>query len=280
MKRTRSWHHPSITRIAFRAFAMVFLLFTPMASSAATNPSAQTIPNNFVEFYHESSLISATTETIIGYRSGDGSCTFAFPALTLAPDEDRIEARQLSIDYTDCTTEIEIGIPRVLHQDPQEGSSTTARMASDSSPTAGGSVLATGSGSGYFKVWWEDPVNLDVHSVTTNISWAWDGTCVNASSGSGNMWWQSWTGWTNTSGTIYDYKSCGYHRHWVNATFQNSIFPGCRPVGIVVTSYYSNVLAEGAADGGLLGWVGSTYTTQSGGFCPPLHWRQQLVRVT
>lgn len=47
-----------------------------------------------------------------GKKKVDGSCAFSPPDLLLAPNERAIEARQVSVDYVACETEIEVGEPQ------------------------------------------------------------------------------------------------------------------------------------------------------------------------
>ncbi len=120
--------------------------------------------------------------------SGDAyGCEFALPKLYLAPHEMAKEARAVSMDHVSCTAVFEVGTPQSV--DP-----LAWRGSEDETNSTGASSRATSSSSGYYIVWWEDPVDLDVNSVKTSIDWEWDGSCATWSQGTANYWWQSWTG--------------------------------------------------------------------------------------
>src|SRR5690349_5021026 len=57
-------------------------------------------------------LSDVTRTTIRGYPTGTGSCRFAVPKLTRQNGAPPDEARQISTDFTNCTTVVETGTPQ------------------------------------------------------------------------------------------------------------------------------------------------------------------------
>lgn len=128
------------------------------------------------------------------------TCTFDYPELSLAPDEQWIEARPLSTDMETCVVVYEIGTAAKEEspsedRSPSDGSSSVeeARPAGNHDESLAlltpekdeGSTLASASGSGsaYFRAYWHDAVHLKVTEAHANIDWSWDGSCVTSSSG-------------------------------------------------------------------------------------------------
>lgn len=251
-----------------------FTMQSPAAAAPSSPPDGGTpaaSPND------DRPLGNASLRTLVGSHTAGGGCTFRLPELELAPSGTAIEARQLDTNFADCTTTVEVGTPLTDADAATEGTfdnevATPVGRASRSDDQFG--VTATSS-SGYYRVWWEDVINLRVHEVKTNISWTWDGSCVTASSGSANYWWLSGTGWSKNSSSSYIARSCSNARVYTDATYKNGAF--CWPG--TVWSYYDNVTAQGKSDGWLYGWVDGTWTTYPFA-CPTLHFHTELKRVT
>lgn len=199
-------------------------------------------------------------------------CEFALPKLYLAPHEMAKEARAVSMDRVSCTAVFEVGTPQSV--DP-----LAWRGSEDETNSTGASSRATSSSSGYYIVWWEDPVDLDVNSVKTSIDWEWDGSCATWSQGTANYWWQSWTGWFKVSSNLSQYPTCSNHQWWANARYENQSFALCSAHS-VVDVYYWGVTVQGWNDGWLTGWVDSTYESVTYGACPNLHPHEQLIRTS
>jgi hypothetical protein len=258
----------------------------------------------FVETYDNGApLANAEIMTVTGRKTGDGGCSFEFPDLELAPDDIAIEARQIETNFTDCTTKVEIGTPAATDGQPQSGgtsvretikpgapaatrpggiapspspgsSATSARSATTSGNGTSAALLATQS-TGYWRVWWEDVINLRVHEVKTNVRWSWDGfSCVWGYSGWSDYWWLSGTGWAKDSSNQALFPSCDLADVTSVAVYRNGAF--CWPG--TVWSVYDNVRAQGRWDGWLLGSVTNTYTTYPFA-CPTLHWHSELRRT-
>jgi hypothetical protein len=257
---------------------VVTALTVPLTLSApaqAAQPQTATGDQSeqVVHHGHAQRLANASLVRMRGTPTGDGGCTFTIPELTLRPGEHAIAARQVSTNYTDCSTLVEIGTPASRATTPTDGSRETALAAATGTADAG--INATSS-SGYYRLWWEDVVNIDVHSVKVNISWVWDGICVGASSGSVNYWWRSGTGWYKYSNSQWGTSNCTASRMHSNAEYRNGSF--C-PWG-TVRSRYEDAFVEGRWSGVLTGGIGSTPWTTYPEPCPHLHYHSELVRVT
>jgi len=243
---------------------------------AAATPVASPDDALVVTYDDERPLANASVETVAGRRAAGGGCTFRPPELTLGPGESAVEARQIETNFTDCTTKIETGTPLTVEVTPADGTSEeeVAKSLAGTSEQATDLSVAAVSSAGYYRVWWEDVINIKVHEVKSNVSWVWNGTCTSSSSGSANYWWRSGTGWSKYSSSVYIARSCYQARVYADATYRNGVF--CWPG--TVWSYYDNVTAAGRYNGYLVGWVDRTWTTYPFA-CPTLHFHTQLKRT-
>ena len=265
-----------IRRLRTTVLVTAALMGAPLAMQvpAAAAPTASPDGALVVRYDNGQPLANATVQTVAGTRADGGGCAFRPPELSLAPGGTAIQARQIETNFSNCTTKIEIGTPR---PEVTPGDGTSERELAKSSTGKSGQgdvqVLATSS-AGYYKVWWEDVVNIDVHSVKSNVSWVWNGSCTSSSSGSADYWWRSGTGWSKYSSSVYIARSCYQARVYTDTTYRNGAF--CWPG--TVWSYYDNVTASGRYNGWLYGWVDNTYTTYPFA-CPTLHFKTELRRT-
>jgi hypothetical protein len=216
-----------------------------------------------------------------GLRNTDGGCDFTPPALSIPPGQKAVEVRQVGIDLTACTTIWEKGTPTISENlSPAQYSSINQI----STPVAGSSVapvnatlLATTlSGSGYTRAWQTDIATWTVNSVQSNISFSWDGSCVQSNSGSVNYYWKSSTGWEppyNNSSTIT--QSCTEATVTSQADYKNTGF--CWPN--TVYSNYRGIVVTGRYNGSLVGSAATVSHSGNAG-CAPLYDHWELVRVT
>ncbi len=65
-------------------------------------------------------------------------------------------------------------------------------------PLCGGSPGSIES-AGRYQVTWYAYVDLELTITRPHLTWWWNGHCATGSYGEGYWWWQSWTGWNNTS---------------------------------------------------------------------------------
>ena len=252
------------------AGALFALLALVAAASATAEPGPPSDPGSAAQDHPR--LLNPKRETIVG-RPLDGGCLFQPPSLELEPLEAAVERHQVSTNLRACTAVLETGTPETIRTGDEPGGSSETALASHGGNERSLSA-ARATSSAYYEVWWEDFVNIDTTKVRSNIAWTWNGSCVTSASGSGYFWWRSGTGWSRVSRSVYITTGCTYRRVYSDAHYRNGAF--CWPLPATHT-YYDNVTVRGAYNGGLRGWVNSTWTT---GDCLPLHWHDKLVRVT
>jgi hypothetical protein len=242
-------------------------------TAAASGPSASSAQQHLTVVYRAGEpLRDSTVRTVAGTPTADGGCVFRLPSLSLAAGQHAIESRQLSTDFTTCTTAVETGVP-TTSSDASSGPALDARSGvTTDSPASGDTILATASA--YYRVWWEDVINLRVTETRSNISWGYNGSCTTSVSGYGYWWWRSGTGWLRSSYGKNQSRTCSVAKVWSDATYKNGAF--CWPG--TVWNYYDNVEVRGWYNGTLGGSVYRTWTTYPFA-CPTLHWHQQLVRT-
>lgn len=247
----------------------------PLAGGAAVdNPGIASRPD-VVSFANPRELANPTKATIKGSPDGFGGCRFTFPKLTRPNGAPPVEARQVSTDYSNCTTVVETGTPTSAPGDSPEGA-TGAGPASSSPRAVGKRTLQSRSRAAltdthHYRVTWYDIVGLTVNWVQSNITATISGTCVTSASGSWNSWWLSGTGWG--SHPTYSYinaSQCANRAVRTTTKFSNGLF--CWPGTVWV--YYNNVYVF-RSYAAFSGWVDST-STQNVFACPPLHWGGSL----
>lgn len=232
-------------------------------------------------------LLDVEYITIQGELTEEGRCLYRSPPpLELAPDEEAIVRYHVSTDEDTCTSEYAVGTPsRVGDLDDDEETSTLGETGAAEAP-AGGSEASTAQvqhSSGYYRVWWEDVVNIDVNAIESHLTWRYDGTCLVDTVFSNHVWWwRSGTGWNIEQQGPFGIRfpdGCVRAEAFTSGTFTNSVFPLCVP-GTVRTNYDS-VTVSGSAVGALAGWVDATWTDTIGTppWCPPLHWHDELIRT-
>jgi hypothetical protein len=207
-------------------------------------------------------------------------CAFQLPSLELSPKQRVVQSRQTSIDYSTCVSTYVTGVPITGKPVPVEASGSEEYAASTAAPSRPDdrasrtrSLLATSSG--YYRIWWEDFVGLDLHTTKSIINWTWNGSCVTTGSGSNYWWWQSATFWRKISGSGTFGGNCASRHNTTTAHFRNSVI--CSDVFLTTNSYYNGVRVAGAYNGTLSAY---NYGTSSTGACLPLHWEQELVRTS
>jgi hypothetical protein len=252
-----------------------FLFILPALSAAVLLSAATASATTFRAGTSGTSLRNASAVTLKGKPNAQGGCTVSAPRLQLAPGQRAIQADQTSIDSTSCSSTWQIGTPASTAL-PSGADYTSSSSATYGSAATGAAVSAASlvSSSGYERAWTEDLIGLTLTSDKTNISWAWDGTCVRSASGSANWTWSSGSGWGSPyNNGAWISTSCNNSHVWSQASFKNSIF--CWP--ITTYSSYSGVTAQGSFNGTLSGWVNNMSYS---GACLPLFLHSQLVRVT
>jgi hypothetical protein len=144
-------------------------------------------------------LINPTTVQVSGQWI-DGRCVYEL-TLTLPPGAAAIQQNELSEDETNCEMTLEQGTPADPNEPAMSGTlQTESQTHSDTCPPSptppfgcGGSTHSAG----WHKSWWEDPVGLDVNSVTSFLDWnwitndsVWGASCVNEFRYYAPTWWE------------------------------------------------------------------------------------------
>lgn len=202
------------------------------------------------------------------------------PELQLQAGQKAIAAQQVSANFKNCTTIVEIGTPP---DDPEAGnikrggsSSTTQAQPTGNNGLSLAQLSAlTTTSSGYYRVYWHDPVHFEVHEVKTNITWTYNGSCISSPSGSLYNWWLTETGWTKKSSSTWMTNSadCKSTTTWADTVYEN--VPFCWPV--INTTTYDDVRVSGFYNGNLSGGMTGTWNTRVGrGSCPSLHYHTEL----
>jgi hypothetical protein len=213
-------------------------------------------------------LKNAECRTLRGKKVKDG-CQWNPPELMLGPDQQAIEARQVSANLSTCTTAVEIGTPTVIDPIPAD-----EQVASEQS--AAGSIAPLAlyhTTQAYIKVTWWDPVGIDVNHVRSILNWTWgQNGCIVGSTASSAIYSQTATGWSNYAWNWWKETSCQQHYTRTNADFRNPVFCG----GVTTYTHYRNVWLRGGYQGGFGGNLDSTWA--DGGCSGLLHWNYQVVK--
>lgn len=266
----------------------ILLLVAASSLIAAIMPSsasAADVRNSHdVRYYsNPKPLLNSVKQTLHGDKKG-GTCIWHPPGLTLKKGQRAVEARQVSADYTACTTVVEIGTPTEIDPlDPGEVVGTepggfasgadrhTARISRIPGATKPLSAAAYTNSQAYYKVTWLDWPGFTVNYVRSILNWTWgNNECIVGSTQSWATYAQSGTGWTLSSLSAWKDTYCDSHYGHVSADFSNYIF--CVPPTYV---HYRDVRIRGGYQGGYGAYLGSTWAD---GDCFPLHWSAQLVK--
>jgi len=226
-------------------------------------------------------LLNSVKKTLKGDKRKDGGCTWHPADMTLAAQDRALEQRQISADYADCTTVVEIGNPTSIDSlageelASQAGvPASRARVGASYSPRVRRlSAAATNVASkAYYKVTWYDIADLTLNSVRPILAWTWNGSCVVASTSDVGTFQQTASGWSRTYFNWWRTTSCSDHRTHADADFKNSIF--CTPPATY--THYRNVRIRGGGNGTYGAALDSTWA--DGDVCLPLHWSGQVVK--
>ena len=136
-------------------------------------------------------IIKPTYKSIIGTHESNGGCSYK-GSMMLKPGEKALRAEIVDQDTSSCGAVLKEGAPRELED------KSSPRGESSGSSSVGYTGKPTGSdpqSSGYFRTWMEDPVGLDLNSVTNYLTWSWDGFVVYNPWGGYQLWWLSGDGW-------------------------------------------------------------------------------------
>jgi hypothetical protein len=203
------------------------------------------------------------------------------PRLTRQNGDPPVEARQVSTNFSNCTTVIETGVPSLIGGgtglDGASGAGT-----SQASGDAGGSparqtqathagARTTATDTHSFRVTWYDIVGITVNWVQSNITATVSGSCVTSASGTWEDYWLTLTGWGQWSASSsINPSNCASRTVSTNVTMANGGF--CYPGTVWV---YYNGVSVFRSPYATSGWVNSTYE-QNAALCPSLHYGESL----
>lgn len=275
--------HVLRSRVLFVAVAAMGLLAADSFGAVGAPP-----PNK-VQFEHPDPFANSRFVTLVGEKYTD-ACRFHPPDLEVGPlGPPNLSMRQIDLDYSTCTSRVEIGVPTVSSNDEAgRGGSAESEPASHvdrarsldsgSANLRGGRSAARNARrpqatldtttSGAYRVWFEDPAGADLTETKARLIWSYNGSCTYGGSASGHWWWQSWTGWNLDdpySNAWLTGGGCGnsYYAH-ADGGFWNTAV-----CGYIVHTFAEDVRFRGGYAGGYGGQVGSAWNSSS---CFTLHW--------
>jgi hypothetical protein len=222
------------------------------------------------KYSYDAPLAGARRVTVQGQRVGDG-CSFQPPALSLQAGQRAIAARQVSTDFTNCTTVVEIGTPTEVTPNMPDEVIHGEGIETKGVRTTQSRARTMGTSQAYYKITWYDIVGLTLNYTRSILNWVWNGSCVLGSTHTWATWQQTATGWQLDYVNGWKDTGCDSHYGHVNSAFVN--WPFCVPPPVRI--YYNDVRIRGGYAGGYGGYLGSTYQT---GSCAPLHWGAELVK--
>ena len=150
-------------------------------------------------------IVNPIDKNIVGNHTADGGCEY-FGSMMLQSNEKAKMAEIVSQDPSSCAAVVREGIPKDVR--PAKNYSPGVKSSSSSSVAyTGKSMGPDPESSGYLHYWLEDPVYLDVNSVTDYITWGWDGyNVVGNFYGSDYRWWLSEDGWYELTGCCHGFN--------------------------------------------------------------------------
>jgi len=267
------------SRVAAAAVAIAAAAFPPIQAPASAAPAQPT--DNFVWSQSNPTLVDATQVTLPGQLI-EGGCSFDAPKLTLAPDQQAVEADQIAVDPSTCNAIWQVGTPEAVVSTPDVdagaelvGASASAGAICNDCTSAKAKKLT--SSSGYERGWVTDPPGITLASTKSTLSWSYDGTCVRSGSGAYQYYWHSSTGWSKPKNPYsYIYSYCDYDQVSSGADFEDNNFwtDPCWPMDTWIHFHYIDVY------GWFDGTLGGEYSIFMNGDCVTLYIHHQLKRET
>jgi hypothetical protein len=175
-----------------------------------------------------------------GERSRAGGCILS-GADTLSPGQ-RVGERLVEYDPTSCAYIMARGdwLPKPA---TRTSSRKTRQSPAFGRPTPSGPVVAQGpaaavaSGSAWQRLFYEDPVQINVTETLLEVYYEISGGCVSWSSSTHTTTWLDQSGWALDFDDHYQVQGCSAWQHFGEAYFSNDSF--CYP-GITYNDYYTN----------------------------------------
>lgn len=241
---------------------------SPQPYNPNSLPPTVKIENGFYIFTSVPSLPGGKRQMVQGRRNG-AICEIREKG-TLAPGSAGVAFEEIGVNPSTCQFIVETGLPLpgAMNQSGGNSSSshggggTTARTIVKQRRRFVRTLSQTTSTEHIFSKY-SDPFGVNVTSLKDDVTWTWDGSCVDSGSYSRNAYWYSNDGWAvnNASGMgVGDawYTSCSYDNVDTHAHFLNGIF--C--AGQTTYNDYWYQRLYGYANGGI---DYSFYITDSGG---------------
>lgn len=194
------------------------------------------VRHNFSQSLPDSSSVIVQGEHIVS-RDGVSGCTYR-GVETNSPGEIGVTevkiSREIAHNSHSCQMEFEtavltVGQARALDIISEPVKMKTASAAAGKvqhSSQSDGTWLRSATTTGtYQKLYYEDPPQIDVTSVTARVRWTYTGTCTTWSRHSAAWGWYSPSGWSRTAHSWGHDRSCEYGATTSNSgTYRNGTF--------------------------------------------------------
>jgi hypothetical protein len=158
-------------------------------------------------------------------RAGCGYAQSASEAPS-APGAVRLE-REVASNLSQCVLRIEVADLTEAEAARFGPRATTRERSSDTATSTSGSLSTRATTTGkYQRLYYEDPIGIDVTATTARVRWTWTGTCTTWSKHSPLWEWFGLSGWARTASWWGTHgPSCAYGATTsVTGSFQNTIF--------------------------------------------------------
>ena len=267
-RKTFLWVIPLVGVMAVIAMAVLF-------GASSGDAPVELTGENVVEYDHSDSFTIRNSERKIDQGEAiDGGCKFT-TRLERATGEPAKAARTLATDFDTCERVIEAGTLtsedlEEIYEEGEGNKESIPAAPEDNSASTGntwysGGVLASPLRSYYstarFRTIWEDPPNIDVNWVQSEVEWLTDDGEVFYSGGECDWYWLPW--WSDEGG-----GACTWYYNSDNTQimvkkpshgFENTTFP-CGDGNFGAETSYTNNIVGGTT---VSSW-GSSTTSASG----------------
>nr|WP_042189181.1 hypothetical protein [Kibdelosporangium sp. MJ126-NF4]CEL18708.1 hypothetical protein [Kibdelosporangium sp. MJ126-NF4]CTQ98192.1 hypothetical protein [Kibdelosporangium sp. MJ126-NF4] len=225
--------------------------------------------------YRVPAIAGAEEVTLQGSFTQFGECEIPLSS-SLAPDASVTAIDETAHNPETCTSKALVSTTDTADEVPEEAEKDEGDSNTElGSGTLGDVGIQAVRSAGYYKSYYEDPVQIDVTSVTNSTEWSWNGSSVLSKpvprggyhygwfKGSG--WGKKENNWTNVYSSYQTTSSSYVH-------YKNGVF--CAPWDTHNTYNRNNV--HGRKDGYLLG---SVKANKSGGCTKLLSFHTKLKRT-
>lgn len=148
-----------------------------------------------------------------------------------------------------CQLLIEEGVPQATPKTPTEKGYVVRQASAAPISAEPGQVTLAASGRNWANqsVYWKDPIGIEVNSVSTELTFSYNGTCAYSGSVLGRFYWFGLSGWSRESWAVTQSRAtnCSWWLGESRATYRNGIF--C--AGQTTWAYYDYVRTRGWNNG-------------------------------